>query len=698
MLILHGDTRFIYMTKENLANLRNIGIAAHIDAGKTTVTERILFYTGKSFKLGEVHEGTATMDWMEEEQKRGITITAAATTCFWKDYRINIIDTPGHVDFTIEVERSLRVLDGAICVFCGVGGVEAQTETVWRQANKYKVPRICFVNKMDRIGSDFIKVVNEIKGKLSKNAVPIQLPVGKEKDFKGVVDLIKMKAIIFDYEDESGEKFEEHDLTDDMLEEAEKYREIMMEGIADKVDWFMDKYLSESAIKEEDIVRAVREGTINSGLIPVLCGSAFKNRGIQQLLDAVCYYLPSPLDIPPIKGTHPKDDSVIQRKPLVTDPFSALAFKIASDKHGDLTFIRIYSGTITSGQRLYNPRFRKKELASRIYSMHADKREQLESASAGDIVAIVGFKDTGTGDTICVEEDPIVLERIEFPETVISMAIEPKTETEKEKLAFVLARLAKEDPTFKVHTDSETSQLIVSGMGELHLDVLKNRMLSEYKINANVGAPRVSYRETIGHEAEVDEKFVKQTGGRGQYARVEIRLEPYVGEKLVEFEDKIKGGAITKQYIKSVEKGIMDTAKSGVSGGYPLINIKVTLLDGDMHSVDSSEFAFYHAAGVALRKAVEKAKSILLEPIMQIEITAPDNYLGDVLGDLNGRRAHIVEMVTEGDLRVVKGKIPLAESFGYSSVLRSITQGRGTYTMEPLEYKPAPAKTYSNVA
>lgn len=687
------------MTIENLANLRNIGIAAHIDAGKTTVTERILFYTGKSFKLGEVHEGTATMDWMEEEQKRGITITAAATTCFWKDYRINIIDTPGHVDFTIEVERSLRVLDGAICVFCGVGGVEAQTETVWRQANKYKVPRICFVNKMDRIGSDFIKVVNDIKGKLSKNAVLIQLPVGKEKDFKGVVDLIKMKAIIFDHEDDKlGEEFEEHDLTDDMLEEAEKYREIMIEGIADKVDWFMDKYLSESAIKEEDIVRAVREGTINSGLIPVLCGSAFKNKGIQQLLDAVCYYLPSPLEIPPIKGTHPKDDSVIQRKPLATEPFSALAFKIASDKHGDLTFIRIYSGTITSGQRLYNPRFRKKELASRIYSMHADKREQLESASAGDIVAIVGFKDTSTGDTICVEEDPIILERIEFPETVISMAIEPKTESEKEKLVFALARLAKEDPTFRVHTDNETSQLIVSGMGELHLDVLKNRMLSEYKINANVGAPRVSYRETIRHEAEVDEKFVKQTGGRGQYARVEIRLEPYVGEKLVEFEDKITGGAITKQYIKSVEKGIMDTAKSGVSGGYPLINIKVTLLDGDMHSVDSSEFAFYHAAGVALRRAVEKAKSVLLEPIMQIEITVPDNYLGDVLGDLNGRRAHIVEMVTEGDLRVVKGKIPLAESFGYSSVLRSITQGRGTYTMEPLEYKPAPAKTYSNVA
>lgn len=687
------------MKKENLANLRNIGIAAHIDAGKTTTTERILFYTGKSFKLGEVHEGTATMDWMEEEQKRGITITAAATTCFWKDYQINVIDTPGHVDFTIEVERSLRVLDGAICVFCGVGGVEAQTETVWRQANKYNVPRICFVNKMDRIGADFVKVFNEIKEKLNKNVVPVQLPVGKEKNFKGVIDLIKMKAVIFTQEVDSGQLYEERDIPDVMLDDAGIYRELMLEGIADKVDWFMDKYLSESLLSEEEIKSAIREGTIKFGLMPVLCGSAFKNKGVQQLLDSVCDYLPSPLEIPPIKGTNAKDDSSVEMSPTEEEHFSALAFKITSDRHGDLTFMRIYSGKMESGQRLYNSRTRKKELASRIYSMHADKREQLESASTGDIVAIVGFKDTGTGDTICTENHPVLLEKIEFPETVISMAIEPKTEAEKEKLVFVLARLAKEDPTFKVHTDDETSQLIISGMGELHLEVLKNRMLSEYKVNANVGAPRVSYRETVQREAEIDEKFVKQTGGRGQYARIEIKLEPHVGgEKTVEFEDKIKGGAITRQFIKSVEKGIIDTAKSGVSGGYPLINIKVTLLDGDMHSVDSSEFAFYHSAGVALKRAVEKAKSVLLEPIMLIEITVPDNYLGDVLGDMNGRRAHIVEMTNEGDLRIVKGKIPLAETFGYSSVLRSITQGRGTYTMEPLEYKPAPAKSYSSVA
>ena len=686
------------MKKGKLENLRNIGIAAHIDAGKTTTTERILFYTGKNFKLGEVHEGTATMDWMEEEQKRGITITSAATTCFWNDYQINVIDTPGHVDFTIEVERSLRVLDGAICVFCGVGGVEAQTETVWRQANKYKVPRICFVNKMDRMGADFIKVFNDIKDKLNKNIVPVHLPVGKEKNFEGMVDLIKMKAIITTHDDDkSGSEFEEREIPENLLEEAKLYREMMLEGIADKVDWFMDKYLSESAFSEEEIVNALREGTIKSGLMPVLCGSAFKNRGVQQLLDAVCDYLPSPLDIPPVKGINVKDDTETERKPTADDHLSALAFKIASDKHGDLTYLRIYSGTLTSGQRLYNPRARKKELASRIYSMHADKREQLESAIAGDIVAVVGFKDTGTGDTICVEEHPVVLEKIEFPETVISMAIEPKTEVEKEKLAIVLAKLAKEDPTFKIHTDSETSQLIISGMGELHLEVLKNRMLSEYKVNANVGAPRVSYRETIGREAEIDEKFVKQTGGRGQYARIEIKLEPHKGEKSVEFVDKIKGGAITKPYIKSIEKGIMDTAKSGVSGGYPLVNMKVTLLDGDMHTVDSSEFAFYNVAGVALRKAVEKAKSILLEPIMKIEVTAPESYLGDVLGDFNGRRAIVDEMVNDGDLRIIKGKIPLAETFGYSSVIRSITQGRGTYTMEPCEYKPAPAKVHSNV-
>ncbi|MFQ5965559.1 MAG: elongation factor G [Candidatus Scalinduaceae bacterium] len=687
------------MKKEKLVNLRNIGITAHIDAGKTTVTERILFYTGKSFKIGEVHEGAAIMDWMEEEQKRGITITAAATTCFWKDFQINIIDTPGHVDFTMEVERSLRVLDGAICVFCGVSGVEAQSETVWRQADKYKVPRVCFVNKMDRIGSDFIKVSSEIKKKLNKNVIPIQLPLGKEKNFKGIIDLIKMKAVIYnDKDDTLGEEFEECDVPEDILETAKEYREIMIESIADKVDWFMDKYLNESTIKEEDIQRALREGTIKTDLIPVLCGTAFKNKGIQHLLDAVCNYLPSPLDIPPIKGTDPRNDTIKQRKPLETEPFSALAFKITSDKHGDLTFIRVYSGKMTSGQRLYSPRINKKELASRIYSMHANKREQLESASAGDIVAVVGFKSTVTGDTLCAEEDPIVLEKIDFPETVISMAIEPKTETEKEKLAFVLVRLSKEDPTFKIQTDAETGQLIISGMGELHLEVLKNRMLSEYKINANVGAPKVSYRETIEREAEVEEKFVKQTGGRGQYAHIEIKLEPYIGEKTVEFENMIRGGAIAKQYIKAVEKGIIDTAKSGVSGGYPLINIKVSLIDGSMHSVDSSEFAFYNVAGIALKKGVEMAKSVLLEPIMRIEITVPENYLGDVLSDLNGRRADIVELITNEDLRVIEGKIPLAETFGYATILRSITQGRGTYTMEPLEYKPAPTKVYSRVS
>lgn len=599
----------------------------------------------------------------------------------------------------MEVERSLRVLDGAICVFCGVSGVEAQSETVWRQADKYKVPRICFINKMDRIGSDFIKVANEIKEKLNKNVVPIQLPVGKEKNFKSVIDLVKMKAVIFDSgNDTFGEKFEECDIPDNMLEKAEKYREIMIENIADRVDWFMDKYLNESTIKEENIKKAIREGTLKSDLIPVLCGAAFKNRGIQQLLDAICYYLPSPLDIPPIKGVHPKNDTVIQRKPSINEPFSALAFKIASDKHGDLTFIRVYSGRINSGQRLYNPRINKKELVGRIYSMHADKREQLDSTSTGDIVAIVGFKSTVTGDTVCVEGHPIVLEKIEFPETVISMAIEPKTETEKEKLAFVLSKLSKEDPTFRVHTNGETGQLIVSGMGELHLEVLTNRMLSEYKVNANVGAPRVSYRETVEREVELEEKFIKQTGGRGQYAHVEIKLEPYEGEKTVEFEDKIVGGAISKQYIRSVEKGIIDTAKSGVSGGYPLINMKVTLLDGSMHSVDSSDFAFYNAASIALKKAVEKAKAVLLEPIMLIEITIPENYLGDVLSELNSRRADIIELNTVEDLRLIKGKIPLAETFGYATILRSITQGRGTYTMEPLEYKAVPTSVCSSVA
>ncbi|MDR4505271.1 MAG: elongation factor G [Candidatus Scalindua sp.] len=681
---------------DKLENLRNIGIAAHIDAGKTTVSERILYYTGRNFKLGEVHEGTAVMDWMEEEQKRGITITAAATSCTWGDFQINLIDTPGHVDFTMEVERSLRVLDGAICVFCAVSGVEAQSETVWRQADRYKVPRICFVNKMDRVGSDFIKVLADIKAKLSKKAIPIQLPLGKEAGFKGVVDLIKCKAYVYGYADDvAGENYEISDIPDDMMPLFKQYREVMIEGIADKVDWFMDKYLNESEITEKDIIKAVREGVISGKLIPVLCGSAFKNKGVQQLLDAVCAYLPAPVDVPPVKGTHPKEDAIEERKPLDTEPFSALAFKIASDKHGDLTYLRIYSGKVESGNRYLNPRLGKKELVSRIYRMHANNREQLDSASVGEIVAVIGLKQVATGDTLCDEGKPIVLEQIDFPETVISMAIEPKSEAEKEKLGVVLGRLAKEDPTFKVTSDKETGQMIIAGMGELHLEVLKNRMLSEYNINANVGAPRVSYRETIKNKVEVEGKFVKQTGGRGQYGHVEIILEPYEGEKSVEFENKIVGGAISKPYIKAAEKGIKDTAETGLSGGYPLINIKVTLIDGSMHQVDSSEIAFYNAASIALKEGVEKAKSVVLEPIMKIEVTIPENYLGDVLGELHSRRAEIMELVTLGDLRIIKGKIPLAETFGYTTVLRSITQGRGSYTAEPLEYKPMPAKVHS---
>ncbi len=683
-------------TKEKLENLRNIGIAAHIDAGKTTVSERILYYTGRNFKLGEVHEGTAVMDWMEEEQKRGITITAAATSCTWGDYQINLIDTPGHVDFTMEVERSLRVLDGAICVFCAVSGVEAQSETVWRQADRYEVPRICFVNKMDRIGSDFLKVVEDIKEKLSKNAIPIQLPLGKEADFKGVVDLVRCKAYVYGQEDDAaGENYEESDIPDEMMSLFKEYRELMIEGIADKVEWFMDKYLNESEITESDIVKALREGVVADNLIPVLCGSAFKNKGVQQLLDAVCAYLPAPLDVPPVKGTHPKEETVEERKPLAEEPFSALAFKIASDKHGDLTYVRIYSGKVESGKRYLNPRCGKKELVSRIYRMHANNREQLESASVGEIVAVIGLKLVATGDTLCDEDKPIVLEQIDFPETVISMAIEPKSEAEKEKLGIVLGRLAKEDPTFKVASDKETGQMIIAGMGELHLEVLKNRMLTEFNVNANVGAPRVSYRETIKKKVEVEGKFVKQTGGRGQYGHVEIILEPFEGEKSVEFENKIVGGAISKPFIKAVEKGIKDTAETGLSGGHPLINIKVTLIDGSMHQVDSSEIAFYNAASIALKEGVEKAKSVILEPIMKIEVTIPENFLGDVLGELHSRRADIIELVTAGDLRIIKGKIPLAETFGYTTVLRSITQGRGSYTAEPLEYKPMPAKVHS---
>lgn len=682
-----------------IERLRNIGIAAHIDAGKTTVTERILYYTGKIYKVGEVHEGTATMDWMEEEQKRGITISAAATMCLWGNHQINIIDTPGHVDFTVEVERSLRVLDGVIAVFCGVGGVEAQSETVWRQADKYKVPRICFVNKMDRVGSDFFNVVTEIKEKLGAKAIPVQLPLGKEQDFTGVIDLISMKAKVFkDTKENLGTKFEETEIPEDLIEKAVKQREQMIENIAEEVDWFMDKYINGEEITTLDIKKALREGTINIKLTPVLCGSAFKNKCIQQLLNAVCDFLPSPLDIPPVEGVDLRENVTLTRKPTTDEPFCALLFKIMSDKHGDLSFIRIYSGKIVTGQRVYNPQKDKRELVSRIYRMHANQREQINDASAGEIVAVIGLKYTVTGDTLCDSNYPIILEKIDFPETVISMAIEAKNEAEKEKLAIVLSKLSKEDPTFRSHTDSETNQLIISGMGELHLDVLKNRMLNEFNINANIGAPKVSYRETIGKTVRVEGKFVQQSGGHGQYGHVELILEPFKGGKIIEFEDKIKDGKIPKQYIKSVEKGVRNIASTGVYSGYPLINIKVTLVDGSFHPVDSSDLAFETAAIIAMKKGVEMAHAILLEPIMKVEVSVPEQYLGDVLSDLNSRRAKISEISDRSGVRIIKSEVPLAEMFGYATSIRSLSQGRGTYTMEPISYMPAPREAYSSVA
>ncbi len=683
----------------NIEKMRNFGIAAHIDAGKTTTSERILYYTGKSYKMGEVHEGTAVMDWMEEEQKRGITITAAATTCSWNDYHINLIDTPGHVDFTIEVERSLRVLDGAICVFCGVGGVEAQSETVWRQADRYGVPRICFVNKMDRIGADFNKVVGEVNERLGMRAIPIQLPLGSEQGFRGVIDLVEMKAIVYsDDVDKLGINYSIEEIPEEYKDKARGQREKMIEGLAEQVDWLTEKFLNGETITKEEIKKAIREGTINLKFVPVMCGSAFKRKGVQPLLDAVCDYLPSPLDRKSIVGTNPYTDEEISRKPLPEEPFSALAFKIASDKHGDLTFIRVYSGRVSAGARVINSGKDKKELVSRIYKMHANTREQVEMLSAGDIGAVVGLKYTVTGDTLCDSDNAIILEKMEFPDTVISMAIEPKTDAEKEKLGIALSKLAKEDPTFKVRMDKETGQMIISGMGELHLEVIKNRMLSEYKVDANVGAPKVSYRETIGKKVEIEGKFIQQTGGHGQYGHVWITLEPFKGEEPVTFEDAIVGGKIPKQYIRSVEKGIRETASTGVAGGYSLIDIKVTLTDGSTHPVDSSDLAFYTAASIALRKGVEMAKSILLEPIMSLEIVVPEQYMGDVISEIHSRRANIIEMGTRGNLRIIKGDVPLAEMFGYSTVLRSITQGRGTFTMEPLEYRPAPAKVFSSVA
>jgi len=665
---------------------------AHIDAGKTTTTERILYYTGITYKLGEVHEGTAEMDWMEQEKERGITITSAATTCFWRNHRINIIDTPGHVDFTVEVERSLRVLDGAVAIFCSVGGVEPQSETVWRQADKYRVPRVVFVNKMDRVGADFHRVMDMMRERLAANPVAVQLPIGKEADFRGVVDLVRMKAIV--YEDESlGAKYYEEEVSGDMLDEAQMYREHLLETVAEVDDELMEKYLGGEAISEEELKAAIRKGTLQMAFVPVLCGAAFRNKGVQPLLDAVVDYLPSPLDIPPVKGQNPVDKSEEVRRAADDEPFSALAFKIMSDPYvGQLTFFRVYSGCLKSGSYVYNSTKDCRERIGRVLKMHANKREDIQEVYAGDIAAAVGLKKTTTGDTLCAEDKPIILEAMEFPEPVISVAIEPKTKADQEKLSEALGRLAQEDPTFKVTTDPDTGQTIISGMGELHLEILVDRMLREFKVQANVGRPQVAYKETIRSGARAEGRFIRQTGGRGQYGHVFLELEPNPQGKGFEFESKIVGGVVPKEYIPAVEQGVREAMDDGVLAGYPMVDIKVTLYDGSYHEVDSSEMAFKIAASMAFKEAARKAKPVLLEPTMQVEVVVPEEYMGDVIGDLNSRRGRIEKMESRAGCQVIRALVPLAEMFGYATDLRSLTQGRATYTMQFSHYEEVPAQ------
>ena len=674
----------------SLDKYRNIGIMAHIDAGKTTTTERILYYTGVSHKIGEVHEGTATMDWMEQEQERGITITSAATTCSWRDYNINIIDTPGHVDFTIEVERSLRVLDGAVAVFCSVGGVEPQSETVWRQADKYGVPRIAFINKMDRVGADFFRGVQMIKDRLKANAVPIQLPVGKEDTFKGVIDLVRMKAIIWN--DESlGATYNEEEIPADLLEEAKEYREKLIEEISSHDDALMEKYLSGEALSETEIMSAIRTCTIAIKIIPVICGSSFKNKGVQNLLDAVVDYMPSPMDIPPIKGIDVDTGAEIERKASDSEPFSSLGFKIMTDPFvGQLTFFRVYSGVASAGSYIYNSTKGKKERLGRILKMHANKREEIKEVFAGDIAAAVGLKYTTTGDTLCDEDNQVILESIDFPEPVISIAIEPKTKAEQEKLGFGLQKLASEDPSFRVKTDEETGQTIISGMGELHLEIIVDRLKREFKVDANVGKPQVAYRETITKKVKVEGKFVRQSGGRGQYGHVWLEVEPQEAGKGFEFVDAVKGGVVPREYIPAVGKGVLEATDNGVMAGFPVVDIKVTLIDGSYHEVDSSEMAFKIAGSMGFKEGCQKAGPIILEPIMSVEVVVPEEYMGDVIGDLNSKRGRIMGMDSRAGAQVVSAMVPLASMFGYSTDLRSATQGRATYTMTFDHYEPVP--------
>jgi len=680
----------IKQIKVPLEKVRNIGIIAHIDAGKTTTTERILYYTGRIHKIGEVHEGAAEMDWMEQEKERGITITSATTTCFWRDHRINIVDTPGHVDFTIEVERSLRVLDGAVTILCSVGRVQPQTETVWRQADKYRVPRIIFVNKMDRIGADFFAVVADVEEKLGAKPVPVQIPVGAEDNFKGVVDLISMKAIIWD-EETLGAKFHYEDIPDDLLPVAEEWREKMLEAIADVDEELMMKYLEGEEITEEEIKQALRKGTIELKFFPMLCGSAFKNKGVQPLLDAIVDYLPSPLDIPPVKGVNPKTGEEEERKASYDEPFSALAFKILTDPYvGQLTFIRVYSGLMESGSYVYNATKDKKERLARILRMHANKREEIPVLGAGDIAAAVGLRDTTTGDTLCDPDHPILLEAMEFPEPVISVAVEPKTKADQEKLSIALQKLAKEDPSFRVSVDHETGQTIISGMGELHLEIIVDRLKREFKVDVNVGKPQVAYRETIRKEVTSEGKFIKQTGGRGQYGHVWLKIEPLGRGEGFEFHETIKGGVVPKEYIPAVEAGVKEAMETGVVAGYPMTDIKVTLFDGSYHEVDSSEMAFKIAASIAFKEGAKKADPVLLEPIMEVEVTTPEEFMGDVIGDLNKRRGRVQGMEARGNAQVIRALVPLAEMFGYATDLRSMTQGRATYIMRFSHYEEVP--------
>ena len=679
-----------------LERTRNIGIMAHIDAGKTTTTERILYYTGVNYKIGDTHDGTATMDWMEQEQERGITITSAATTCHWKDHRINIIDTPGHVDFTVEVQRSLRVLDGSVTVFCAKGGVEPQSETVWHQADEYHVPRMAFVNKMDIMGANFFNVIDMMKDRLKCNAVPIQLPIGAEDTFRGVIDLIKMRAEV--YYDDLGKDVRDEDIPADMMDQAQEYHDKLIEAVAELDEDLMMKYLEGEEITMDEVKAALRKGVCNVQIIPVLCGTAYRNKGIQLLLDAIVDYMPAPTDVPPIKGINPDTEEEDERPSSDEAPFSALAFKIMTDPYvGRLTFFRVYSGTISAGSSVLNATKGQRERLGRILQMHANARKDIDMVYSGDIAAAVGFKNTTTGDTLCDEKHPIILESMNFPEPVIRVAIEPKTKAGQEKMGIALAKLAEEDPTFRTYTDEETGQTIIAGMGELHLEIIVDRLLREFKVEANVGEPQVAYKETIRRSADVDMKYARQSGGKGQYGHVKIIVEPNESGKGYEFINKIVGGAIPKEYIEPVNQGIQGAMQSGVLAGYPVVDVKVTLYDGSFHEVDSSEMAFKIAGSMAFKEAMRKADPVLMEPIMQVDVLVPEDYMGDVIGGLNARRGQIQGMEPRGGVEAISAAVPLSEMFGYATALRSSTQGRGQYTMQPSHYTEVPKSVQDKI-